>query len=54
MTKPKPVAELQGLVYGMANVDEEYDRRVHRWYESPKLMAAFVLAGAALFTILLW
>ena len=30
-TKPKPVEELQGLVYGMANVDEEYERRVHRW-----------------------
>ena len=27
MTKPKPVEELQGLVYGMANVDEEYERR---------------------------
>ncbi len=54
MTKPKPVEELQGLVYGMANVDEEYERRVHRWYESPKLLAGFVLTGAALFTILLW
>jgi len=53
-TKPKPVEELQGLVYGMANVDEEYERRVHRWWESPKLLAGFVLTGAALFTILLW
>ena len=53
-TKPKPVEELQGLVYGMANVDEEHERRVHRWWESPKLLAGFVLTGAALFTILLW
>jgi SSS family solute:Na+ symporter len=53
-TQPKPVRELQGLVYGMANVDEEYERRVHRWWESPKLLAGFVLTGAALFTILLW
>ena len=54
LTKPKPVDELQGLVYGMANVDEEYERRVHRWYERPRLLAGFVLSGAALFTILLW
>jgi solute:Na+ symporter, SSS family len=53
-TKPKPVEELQGLVYGMANVDEEHERRVRKWWESPKLLAGFVLTGAALFTILLW
>src|SRR3954470_23414325 len=35
MTTPKPVSELQGLVYGMANVDEFEARRVHRWWESP-------------------
>src|SRR5215218_1427368 len=36
-TQPKPVEELQGLVYGMANVDEAYERRQHKWWESPKL-----------------
>src|SRR3954454_9983934 len=30
MTRPKPVAELQGLVYGMANVDESAGK--HRWW----------------------
>ena len=53
-TKPKPVEELQGLVYGMANVDEAHERRVRKWWEAPKLLAGFVLTGAALFTILLW
>ena len=34
VTKPKPVEELQGLVYGMANVDEEHERRAAAWWES--------------------
>src|SRR5687768_14562758 len=31
MTTSKPVSELQGLVYGMANEDEYAARRVHKW-----------------------
>jgi SSS family solute:Na+ symporter len=52
-TTPKPVEELQGLVYGMANV-EEGPRVVHRWWESPVLMAGFVLTGALILTIVFW
>jgi solute:Na+ symporter, SSS family len=52
MTTPKPVSELQGLVYGMANVDEYAERRVHRWWESPKLLGFTVLGLAALLTII--
>jgi solute:Na+ symporter, SSS family len=52
-TTPKPVAELQGLVYGMANIDES-DRRRHAWWESPKLLGATTLTGAAILTIVLW
>jgi SSS family solute:Na+ symporter len=52
MTKPKPVEELQGLVYGMANVDE--DARPPRWWESPKLLGATTLTGAAILTIIFW
>jgi solute:Na+ symporter, SSS family len=52
-TTPKPVEELQGLVYGMANI-EDSDRRPHRWWESPKLLGATTLAGAAILTIILW
>jgi solute:Na+ symporter, SSS family len=52
MTQPKPVPELQGLVYGMANVDEE--ARPPRWWESPRLLGATTLAGAAILTIIFW
>jgi SSS family solute:Na+ symporter len=53
-TTPKPVEDLQGLVYGMANVDEYAARRVHRWWESPGLLGALTLGGAALLTIIFW
>src|SRR5215213_602564 len=53
-TQPKPVEELQGLVYGMANVDEAYERRQHKWWESPKLLGFSTLAGAAILTIVFW
>jgi solute:Na+ symporter, SSS family len=54
MTTSKPVSELQGLVYGMANEDEYAARRVHRWWESPKLLGFTALAGAAILTIVFW
>jgi SSS family solute:Na+ symporter len=53
-TRPKPVEELQGLVYGMANVDEYAARRQHRWWESPGLLGALTLGGATLLTIIFW
>jgi SSS family solute:Na+ symporter len=52
-TTPKPVSELQGLVYGMANTDEA-PRRPLKWWESPKLLGFSTLAGAAVLTIVLW
>ena len=51
-TTPKPVEELQGLVYGMANIDEDPTR--HRWWESPNLLGAITLTGAAVLTIIFW
>jgi SSS family solute:Na+ symporter len=51
-TTPKPVSELQGLVYGMANVDEA--ARPLRWWESPKLLGFTTLGGAAILTIVFW
>jgi solute:Na+ symporter, SSS family len=54
VTTPKPVPELQGLVYGMANVDEYAARRHHAWWESPKLLGALTLGGAAILTIIFW
>jgi solute:Na+ symporter, SSS family len=53
-TTPKPRDELQGLVYGMANIDEYEARRVHSWWESPKLLGFTTLAGAAILTIVFW
>jgi SSS family solute:Na+ symporter len=53
MTTPKPVEQLQGLVYGMANIDES-DRVAHRWWESPKLLGFTTLAGATILTIVFW
>ena len=48
------MSELQGLVYGMANEDEYAARRVHKWWESPKLLGFTALAGAAILTIIFW
>jgi SSS family solute:Na+ symporter len=52
-TVPKPVPELQGLVWGMANIDESAKRR-HRWWESPNLLGAAVLGLAAVLTVVFW
>ena len=43
-TKPKPIEELQGLVYGMANTDDSMTT-AHRWWESPKLLGALRARG---------
>jgi solute:Na+ symporter, SSS family len=51
-TRPKPVEQLQGLVYGMANVDESATRP--RWWERPGLLGATTLTGAAILTIIFW
>ena len=48
-TRPKPVSELQGLVYGMANLDGGV--AVTR---SSMVLGAGVLAGALVLTIVFW
>jgi len=48
-TTPKPVSELQGLVYGMANTDESVATS-----HTPLILGAFVLVGAAVLTIVFW
>ena len=53
MTTPKPVSELQGLVYGMANTDDSLTVS-HSWWQSPKLIGALVLVGALILTIIFW
>ena len=50
-TQPKPIEELQGLVYGMANVDE---RRRSSGGSRRSCWAPSVLAGALVLTIVFW
>jgi SSS family solute:Na+ symporter len=52
-TRPKPVDDLQGLVWGMANIDESV-RHVHHWWEAPKTMGAIVIGLGAVLTIVFW
>ncbi len=52
MTKPKPVEELQGLVWGMANVDEGATASDRVWYRSPGLLAGGILALTATASLL--
>jgi SSS family solute:Na+ symporter len=51
-TTPKPVAELQGLVWGMVNEPEATDLDEPRWWNSPYLLGFTALAIAAILTII--
>jgi solute:Na+ symporter, SSS family len=51
VTTPKPVEELQGLVYGMANVPEEHDPEEDKWYRSPKLLGFSALGLTAVISL---
>jgi solute:Na+ symporter, SSS family len=48
-TQPKPVSELQGLVYGMANTDDSIVAS-----RTPALLGGFVIIGALILTIVFW
>jgi SSS family solute:Na+ symporter len=48
-TQPKPVEELQGLVYGMANTDESVAAS-----HLPAIMGGAILVCAAILTIVFW
>ncbi len=43
VTQPKPIEELQGLVYGMANESEALSREESAWYRKPPVLAVGVL-----------
>ncbi len=43
VTKPKPVHELQGLVYGMANTEADAEPGDEAWYRSPTVLAVTAL-----------
>jgi SSS family solute:Na+ symporter len=47
VTRPRPVEELEGLVYGMATIEERKPRD-RGWYRSPVLLGATVLVMTAI------
>ncbi len=52
VTEPRPVEELDGLVYGMAKT-EETSRADMGWYRSPAILGFTVLAMTAVISLLL-
>jgi solute:Na+ symporter, SSS family len=55
VTVPKPVSELQGLVWGMANKEDATLAVAHdRWWESPKLLGFGAVALGLILTIVFW
>jgi SSS family solute:Na+ symporter len=52
VTKPKPVEELQGLVWGMANEEDAEQAATHdHWWESPYLLGFGAIAIGVVLTI---
>ena len=50
-TKPRPVAELEGLVYGVSPLPQEHD---DHWYQKPILWAGLIAAGFVILNIIFW
>ncbi len=51
MTKPKPVAELEGLVYGVSQIPEEHDEH---WYQKPIVWAGAVTVVFIILNVIFW
>lgn len=53
VTKPKPIEELRGLVWGMANEDaaKDVDERDKLWWRSPILLGGVALAMVVVLNI---
>jgi SSS family solute:Na+ symporter len=55
VTRPKPVDQLQGLVWGMANEEDAVAASIHnRWWESPRLLGFGAIAIGFVLTIILF
>jgi SSS family solute:Na+ symporter len=50
-TKPKPVAELEGLVYGVSQLPQEHD---DHWYQKPIIWASAVGLIFIALNIIFW
>ncbi|MGB6157227.1 MAG: Na+/galactose cotransporter, partial [Acidobacteriaceae bacterium] len=51
VTKPRPIAELAGLVYGASNVPKEQD---DHWYQKPIVWASAIAAVFVVLNIIFW
>jgi SSS family solute:Na+ symporter len=53
-TKPKPIEQLAGLVWGVPDPDagDPHEGYVRRWWESPKLLGFTALGIVAVLSIL--
>jgi SSS family solute:Na+ symporter len=51
MTQPKPVAELEGLVYGASKIPEEHD---DHWYQKPLIWAGAVAVVFVVLNVIFW
>ena len=51
-TQPRREEELQGLVWGMAEVDPGLAERDRPWWQRPRVLAAIVLAIAVILNII--
>jgi SSS family solute:Na+ symporter len=51
MTKPRPVAELEGLVYGVSPLPKEHD---DHWYQRPIVWAGTVAVVFTILNIIFW
>jgi SSS family solute:Na+ symporter len=50
-TQPKPVSELQGLVYGMANTEDDAARGDRAWYRSPTVLGVIAIGLASVLSL---
>jgi SSS family solute:Na+ symporter len=51
MTKPTPVAQLEGLVYGVSPLPKEHD---DHWYQRPIVWAGAVTALFIILNVVFW
>jgi len=51
MTKPKPEAELEGLVYGASKIPEEHDAN---WYQRPIVWAGVIAVLFVILNVIFW
>jgi solute:Na+ symporter, SSS family len=51
MTKPRPVAELEGLVYGVSPLPKEHD---DHWYQRPIIWAGTVTVLFIILNVVFW